>query len=68
MPLGDVGDDDPSSQAENSVASVAQEATWQASAQNRRRETGVVVSDMAVILVSAARAARRVNRQDQGHA
>jgi hypothetical protein len=53
MPLGDVGDD-PSSQAENSVASVAQEAIWQASAQNRRRETGVVVSDMSVILVSAA--------------
>jgi hypothetical protein len=68
MPLGDVGEDDPSSQAENSVASVAQEAIWQASAQNRRRETGVVVSDMSVILVSAASAARRVNRQDQGHA
>jgi hypothetical protein len=68
MPLGDVGDDDPSSQAENSVASVAQEAIWQASAQNRRRETGAVVSDMSVILVSAASAARRVNRQDQGHA
>jgi hypothetical protein len=68
MPLGDVGDDDPSSHAENSVASVAQEAIWQASAQNRRLETGIVVSDMAVILVSAASAARRVNRQDQGHA
>jgi hypothetical protein len=68
MPLGDVGDDDPSSQAENSVASVAQEAIWQASAQNRRRETGVVVSDMSVILVSAASAARCVIRQDQGHA
>jgi hypothetical protein len=52
MPLGEVGD--PSSQAENSVASVAQEAIWQASAQNRRRETGVFVSDIAVILVSAA--------------
>jgi hypothetical protein len=66
MPLGDVGD--PPSQAENSVASVAQEAIWQASAQNRRRETGVVVSDMSVILVSAGSAARPVNRQDQGHA
>jgi hypothetical protein len=66
MPLGDVGE--PPSQAEKSVASVAQEAIWQASAQNRRRETGVVVSDMSVILVSAASAARRVNRQDQGHA
>jgi hypothetical protein len=68
MPLGEVGDDDPSSQAENSVASVAQEAIWQASAQNRRRETGVFVSDIAVILVSAASAARSENRQDQGHA
>jgi len=48
MPLGDVGDPP---QAENSVASVAPEAAWQAPAQNRRRETGVVVSDIAVILV-----------------
>jgi hypothetical protein len=46
MPLGDVGDPP---QAENTVARVAQEATWQASAQNRRRETGVFVSDIAVI-------------------
>jgi hypothetical protein len=44
MPLGDVGDPP---QAENTVASVAQEATWQASAQNRRRETGACVSDIA---------------------
>jgi hypothetical protein len=44
MPLGDVGDDPP--QAENSVANVAPEATWQAPAQNRRRETGVFVSDI----------------------
>jgi hypothetical protein len=68
MPLGEVGDDDPSSQAENSVAIVAQDAIWQASVQNRRRDTGVVVSDMAVILVSAGSAARRMSRQDQGHA
>ena len=68
MPLGEVGDDGPSSQAANSVASVAQEAIWQASAQNRRRETGVFVSDIAVILVSAGSAARSENRQDQGHA
>jgi len=66
VPLGDVGE--PPSQAENIVASVAQDAIWQASAQNRRRETGVVVSDMAVILVSAASAARPMNRQDPGHA
>jgi len=32
MPLGEVGDDPP--QAENSVANVAPEATWQAPAQN----------------------------------
>src|SRR5262245_48790475 len=37
--VGDVGDDP--SQAETSVASVAQDASWQAPAQNRRRETGV---------------------------
>ena len=52
-PLGDVGDDDPPPQAENSVASVAPEATSQAPAQNRRRET-VFVSDIAEILVRAA--------------
>src|SRR5687767_3789796 len=39
-PLGDVGDDDASPQAEASVASVAQEASWHASAQKSRRETG----------------------------
>jgi hypothetical protein len=35
--LGDVGDDSP--QADTSVASVAPDASWQAPAQNRRRET-----------------------------
>ena len=45
MPLGDVGDDPPP-QAENSVASVAPEATWQAPAQNRRRENDPFVSDI----------------------
>ena len=49
MPLGDVGDDDPP-QAENSVASVAPEATWHAPAQNRRRETGTFVSDIAIFV------------------
>jgi hypothetical protein len=67
MPLGDVGDDDPPPQAENSVASVAPEATWQAPAQNRRRETGVFVSDIAVILVRAASATRGPGGQDRGH-
>ena len=53
-PPGDVGDDDPPPQAENSVASVAPEAAWQAPAQNRRRETAVFVSDIAEILVGWA--------------
>ena len=57
MPLGDVGDDDPP-QVENSMASVAPEAAWQAPAQNSRRETGVCVSDIAVILVRGASAGR----------
>jgi hypothetical protein len=56
-PLGDVGDDDPPPHAEARVASVAQEATWQASVQNRRRETDVFVFDIGVILVRAASAA-----------
>ena len=67
MPLGDVGDDVPPAQAENSVASVAPEATWQAPAQNRRRETGAFVSDIAMILVRAAIAARGSGGQNRGH-
>jgi hypothetical protein len=46
-----VGDDDPPPHAENNVASVAPEATWQAPAQKSRRETDLFVSDIAVILV-----------------
>jgi hypothetical protein len=48
--LGDVGD--PSPQAAASVARVAQEATWQAPAQNERRETNETVSAIAMILVT----------------
>jgi hypothetical protein len=48
VPLGDVGDDEPSPQAAKSVASVAPDATWHAPAQNWRRETGVFVSDIAI--------------------
>jgi hypothetical protein len=55
VPLGDAGEDPP--QAENNVASVALEATWQAPAQNRRRETGALVSDIV----------GRVSGQIQGH-
>jgi hypothetical protein len=53
MLLGDVGEDSPL-QPENSVASVALEATWQALSQNRRRETNVFVSDIAWILLERA--------------
>jgi hypothetical protein len=67
MPLGDVGDDDPPPQAENSVASVAPEAAWQAPAQNRRRET-MFVSDIAEILVRAAQCCPRSGGQNRGHA
>jgi hypothetical protein len=52
MSLGDVGESPP--QAEASVASVAQDAIWQASAQNRRRETDMSVSGIAVILVKGS--------------
>jgi len=45
VPLGEVGDPPP--QAEKIVASVAPEAALQAPAQNRRRVTGVFVSDIA---------------------
>src|SRR3970040_1591449 len=51
-PPGDVGDDPP--QAVNSVANVAPEATEHAPAQNRRRETGVCVSDIPMVLVRAS--------------
>ena len=50
MPSGDVGDPP---QAENSVASVAPEATWQAPAQNWRRETGAFVSDIAIFMTDS---------------
>ena len=57
-PLGDVGDPSPP-QAETSVASVAQEATWHASAQNWRRETSVFVSDITEVLARASAAGRQ---------
>jgi hypothetical protein len=53
MRPGDVGESPP--QAENIVASVAPEAMWQAPAQNRRREMGVFVSDMAIVVVGCCR-------------
>jgi hypothetical protein len=49
LPLGDVGEPSPA-QAVTSVASVAQDATWQAPAQNWRREMGVVVSDISSVI------------------
>src|SRR5258705_12922073 len=48
VPLGDFGDPPP---AENNVGSVAQDATWQAPAHNRRREPFVSGSDIVVTLV-----------------
>jgi hypothetical protein len=45
-PLGDVGDESPL-QAVAIVASVAQDASWHAPAQNWRRETDLLVSDIA---------------------
>jgi hypothetical protein len=48
--LGDVGDDDDDElplQAVNSVASVTQEAAWQAPLQNCRREIEICESDIA---------------------
>jgi hypothetical protein len=54
-PFGDVGDDAPSPQAETSEASVAQEATWQAPAQNWRLATSVFVSDSGMIPARAAK-------------
>ena len=56
LPLGDVGDEPPP-QAVTRVASVAPEAIWQAPVQNCRREMGVYVSDIALILVRAFSAA-----------
>ena len=68
LPLGDVGDDDPLPHAVTSVASVALEAIWQAPVQNCRREMGVYVSDIALVLVWALSVARGPPRQDRGHA
>jgi hypothetical protein len=44
-----VGDDPSPPQAENIVANVAPEATWQTPAQNRRRESGAEELDMAML-------------------
>jgi hypothetical protein len=46
-PLGDVGDSSPL-QADASVAKVAHEATWQAPAQNSRRERSWLGSDIVI--------------------
>jgi hypothetical protein len=59
-PLGDVGDPP---QAEISVASAPQEATWQAPAQNWRRETGAFESDTVIPWGGS----RQVAGQYQGH-
>ncbi len=48
-PLGDVGDSSPL-QPDTSVARVAQEATWQAPAQNSRRERSWLGSDIVILV------------------
>jgi hypothetical protein len=63
-PLGDV-DDEPL-QAENSVASVAQDATWQAPSQKRRREIDVSVPDIALILIGLGSAGQDRGREEMG--
>jgi hypothetical protein len=55
--LGEVGDPSPP-QAVASVASVAHEAIWQAPAQNERRVTNAIVSDIVMILVTRGKAGR----------
>lgn len=67
-PLGDVGEDDPPPHAANSVASVAPDAAWQAPAQNRRRETAVVVSDIVSVLVWEAGAEGAISGPLEGRA
>jgi len=65
-PLGDVGDEVPPPQADAIVAKVAQDAIWHASAQKRRRETELFVSDIVVIPDRTACAAGDGGRQDRG--
>jgi hypothetical protein len=48
MPFGEFGEDSPPQPVSN-VAKVAPDATWQAPAQNRRRETSVCLSDIAIV-------------------
>jgi hypothetical protein len=61
MPLGPVGDPSPP-QAENIVANVAPDATWQTPAQNRRRDREAEGFDMTML----ARG-RTVPAQQRGH-
>src|SRR5262245_9205357 len=64
-PPGDVGDPSPL-HAVASVASVAQEATWQAPAQNSRRERSWFDAD--IVILEWGREASGQGRQDRGHA
>ena len=66
--LGDVGDDDRRRRRRTASRVWRRRPTWQAPAQNRRRETDVFVSDIALILVRAAGAARGPGGQYRGHA
>ena len=66
MPLGDVGDEPP--QAENSVATVAQEAAWHAPAQNLRRETGAIASVIVILMRVGQWRKRNIKATPQRHA
>jgi hypothetical protein len=64
--LLDDGEDDEPLQAEKSVASVAQDATWQAPSQKRRREIDVSVSEIALVLIGLGPAGQDRGRPEIG--
>jgi len=61
---GDVGESPL--HAETSVASVAHDATWQAPAQNWRRETNVNAFDIVILVTRGRSCSSNERRQDQG--
>jgi hypothetical protein len=61
-PLGDVGDEPSPPQAVTSVANVAQEASWQAPAQNCRLVTGTHVSGITILERGKARVGWAISR------
>ena len=61
-PLGDVGDEPSPPQAVTSVANVAQEASWQAPAQNWRLVTGTYVLGITTLERGKARVGWAISR------